>query len=128
MEFVNNSYSKVEAEAKRNARDKEAQERYKAFTKIKEWVEAGKELRFGDWTLREVDLINEGQYLTAKPVVYLVNLSEKAFVTKKNKFLVPLKEWVDAESGGEPIIPYSAAFEKNLFDAGEEAVRCTRLW
>jgi obg-like ATPase 1 len=119
MELVNNSFSKVEAEAKRNAKDKEAKERYLAFCKVKEWIEAGKELRFGDWSGREIELINEGQYLTAKPVVFLVNLSEKAFCTKKNKFLVALKEWVDSECPGEPIIPYSAAFEAKYTEADE---------
>ena len=41
MEFVNRAYGDCAAAAKRNARDKEAQEKYKAFTNVKEWVEAG---------------------------------------------------------------------------------------
>merc|ERR1712153_213709 len=84
MQFVNDNYSRCVAEAKRNGKDKEAQENLKAFTKIKEHMEAGKELRFGDWSLREIDMINEASYLTAKPVVFLVNMSEKNYVTKKN--------------------------------------------
>ena len=36
------------------------------------------------------------QFLTAKPVVYLVNLSERDYQRKKNKWLPKLFEWVKA--------------------------------
>lgn len=39
-------------------------------------------------------------------MVYLVNMSEKDFARKKNKFLPKIFEWVK-EHGGEPIIPFS---------------------
>ena len=48
------------------------------------------------------------QLLTAKPVVYLVNLSEKDYARKKNKWLVKLFEWVQ-QHGGDPIIPFRSA-------------------
>jgi ribosome-binding ATPase YchF (GTP1/OBG family) len=38
------------------------------------------------------------QFLTAKPVVYLVNLSERDYQRKKNKWLPKLFEWVKASS------------------------------
>ena len=44
-----------------------------------------------------------------------MNLSEKDYVRKKNKWLVKIKEWVDKHSG-EPIIPFSAALEARLLD------------
>jgi obg-like ATPase 1 len=121
MQFVNDNYSRCAAEAKRNGKDKEAQENLKAFTKIKEHMEAGKELRFGDWSLREIDMINEASYLTAKPVVFLVNMSEKNYVTKKNKHLVALQTWIKENCPGETMIPYSASFEDKYHVAGVEA-------
>jgi hypothetical protein len=36
------------------------------------------------------------QFLTAKPVVYLVNMSERDYQRKKNKWLPKLFEWVKA--------------------------------
>ena len=36
----------------------------------------------------QIDVINGLHLLSAKPVTYLVNLSEKDFVRKKNKWLV----------------------------------------
>jgi len=121
MEFVNNNFARCEAEAKRNGKDKEAQENYKAFCKIKEHMEAGKELRFGDWSLREIDMINEASYLTAKPVVFLVNMSEKNYITKKNKHLVPLQAWIKENCPGEAMIPYSASFEAKYHEAEDPA-------
>jgi hypothetical protein len=37
----------------------------------------------------QIDVVNGLQLLTAKPVTYLVNLSEKDYVRKKNKWGVP---------------------------------------
>lgn len=67
------------------------------------------------WTLKEVDLLNEHQFLTAKPVIYLLNLSIKDYKNKKNKFGPKIVEWVNSTHPGK-IIPYSALFESELFD------------
>ena len=37
-------------------------------------------MRFGQWNFKEVDLLNEYNLLTAKPGIYLVNMSEKDFI------------------------------------------------
>lgn len=36
----------------------------------------------------QIDVVNSLQLLTAKPVTYLVNLSEKDYIRKKNKWFV----------------------------------------
>jgi obg-like ATPase 1 len=41
-----------------------------------------------------VDVLNTLQLLTAKPAVYLVNLTEKDYQRKKNKWLPKIFEWV----------------------------------
>lgn len=38
----------------------------------------------------QVEVVNTLQLLTAKPVTYLVNLSEKDYIRKKNKWWVVL--------------------------------------
>ena len=52
-------------------------------------------------------------------MVYLVNLSEKAYTKKKSKWLPKIFEWVQAH-GGEPIIPFSGAYEARLFDMPDD--------
>lgn len=80
--------------------------------------------------------MNKMQFLSAKPVVYLVNISEKGYINKKNKWcycytscytscytlpgsshidrLAKIHAWVQARSPGAPIIPFSAEFEGNV--------------
>jgi obg-like ATPase 1 len=45
-------------------------------------------------------------FITTKPVIYLVNLSEKDYIRKKNKWLIKIKEWVDKNDPGAIIIPF----------------------
>jgi obg-like ATPase 1 len=101
-----------------------------AASRVKEVLEMGTDIRsIEDWTVKEVDFINRTQFITAKPVVYLVNMSEKDFLRKKNKHLPKVMEYVKSH-GGDPVIPYSAAFEQRIFDLPDdekEQVHCSSL-
>lgn len=68
-------------------------------------------------------MLNKYLFLTSKPVVYLVNLSDKDFIRKKNKWLIKIKEWVDKNDAGASIIPFSGAFEHKLVEFELEAER-----
>lgn len=61
--------------------------------------------------------------LTAKPVVYLVNLSEKDYIRKKNKHLPKIVEWINNNAKGDPIIPISVCYEERLtrFETEDES-------
>lgn len=74
-------------------------------------------------TFLQVEVINPLFLLTAKPVVFLVNLSEKDYIRKKNKHLPKIVEWVKQHAEGDPIIPLSISFEERLtrFETEEEA-------
>ncbi|RPD54313.1 cytoplasmic protein [Lentinus tigrinus ALCF2SS1-6] len=73
-----------------------------------------KDVRKYEWTGKEVDVVNGLQLLTAKPVTYLVNLSERDYVRKKNKWLPKIKAWIDEHNPGDPLIPFSVALEERL--------------
>ena len=89
-------------------------------TKIKETLEAGTEIRKQTWNAREVDFLNQQGFLTAKPVVFLINLSEKDYKRKKNKWLAKIHEWVQKNSPGDIMIPYSGALESMLVEMPED--------
>lgn len=59
--------------------------------------------------------------MTAKPVVYLVNLSEKDYIRQKNKHIPKIIEWVKTHATGDPVIPISAAFEHRIAQLETEA-------
>ncbi|KIK63189.1 hypothetical protein GYMLUDRAFT_242240 [Collybiopsis luxurians FD-317 M1] len=79
-----------------------------------------KDVRKHDWTGKEIDVVNSLQLLTAKPVTYLVNLSEKDYIRKKNKWLPKIKAWIDENNPGDPLIPFSVALEERLASMSEE--------
>lgn len=115
--------SAIDACAKRlktNARDKENKDNYETGKKALELLEAGKEVRYGDWNSKDVIYLNTLQLLTAKPVVFLVNIGEKNFVTQKSKFLKPIKDWIAANNPDAPLIPFSVAFERTVMDKAAE--------
>lgn len=65
-------------------------------------------------SFNQIEVINPLFLLTAKPVVYLVNLSEKDYVRKKNKYLPKVAEWIKEHATGDPIIPISVSYEERL--------------
>ncbi|ETV66216.1 GTP-binding protein YchF [Aphanomyces astaci] len=85
---------------------------------VQELLEANKSIASkNDWTAPEVDKINEliPAAITTKPIIYLVNLTKRDFIRKGNKWLVPIKQWVDSHGGGV-MIPFSVEFEQELWD------------
>jgi len=86
--------------------------------KVKDLLEKNKWVRGGDWTAKEIVLLNTHRFITAKSVVYLVNLSEEDYTNKKNKWLKKIKEWIDANVPGE-IIPYSVNYERDHLNDSE---------
>ena len=61
-----------------------------------------------DCTLQQDVLhLNDYMLLTAKPVIYAVNMSEPDYKRKKNKYLVKIHQWIQAQAGGGIMIPYS---------------------
>ncbi|KAI8091194.1 GTP-binding protein YchF, partial [Gilbertella persicaria] len=97
-----------------NAQDKAKKEEAAIVTKVYEYVQSGKDVRHGTWSNKEIEVINGLHLITAKPVIYLANLSEKDFLRKKNKWLPKIKGWIDTNSPGDIMIPYSGAYEYRL--------------
>ncbi|KAI8901900.1 P-loop containing nucleoside triphosphate hydrolase protein [Globomyces pollinis-pini] len=98
-----------------NAADKDRKEAFEVMLKVQKWIgEDKRDLRDGDWSGKEIELINTWTLITAKPVVYLINLSERDYCRKKNKWLPKLKAWIDEKHPGDILIPFSGVLESNL--------------
>jgi len=120
IERLGTAADAIAKKLKTNARDKDNKDNLECAKKALELLEAGQEVRYGDWNSKEVVYLNTLQLLTAKPVVFLVNIGEKNFVSQKSKFLKPIKDWVTANNPDAPIIPFSVAFEKTVMDKAAE--------
>ena len=83
-----------------------------------------KHIRFASqWSAIEIEYLNKHLLLTAKPMIYLVNLSEKDYIRKKNKWLLKIKEWIDKNDPGAILIPFSGAFELKLTEMEPEQAK-----
>lgn len=117
IEFANTYLEGVEKIAKRGGQSlevKQKKEEAEFVKKVIQMLEDGKRIANQTWTAKEVDIINQMFLLTAKPCIYLINLSEKDYIRKKNKYLLKIKEWVDANSPGDLIVPLSVSLEEKL--------------
>ncbi len=86
--------------------------------KVGEHLEKNSILSKQDWTAAEVEKINMDlpSLITTKPIVYLLNMSQKGFSTKRSKWLKPVFDWITSNGGGT-IIPFSVDFEEQLWNA-----------
>jgi len=112
------------AEATKTPQSKKLWEQNLAsYEKIKAFIEEGKDVRNGMdlWTNHDIDVLNDLQLLTAKPVLFAINLNQNDYKRKKNKFLKPIFDWVQVNAPGAPMIPYCGAFEDELVDLDAEA-------
>jgi obg-like ATPase 1 len=93
-----------------------------SFEKFLAWLEAGKDLRNGMdvWTIHDIDVLNDQQFLTSKPVMFAINMNQKDYIRKKNKFLKPIHEWVTTNAPGSAMVPYCGAWEMELAEFGED--------
>lgn len=111
----------LKKEVGRDGKAKEKKDRLDAMLKIYDWVATQeKEARFGEWSAKETDVLNDLHLLTSKAALHLVNMSEEDFLRKKNKWLKKVKEWIEQERPGEKMIFYSAALEAKLLDMEED--------
>ncbi|KAF2735225.1 GTP-binding protein-like protein YchF [Polyplosphaeria fusca] len=132
IEFVEKSHEKLVKETRRGGQSlemKKLREEQATVEKILEMLKAGKNVRAGNWSPKEVEVINPLFLLTAKPVVFLVNLSEKDYIRQKNKHLPKIAAWVKEHAEGDPIIPISVSFEERLAAMTDEesAEECKNL-
>lgn len=103
----------------RNKKDKVKQDEHNVLTAVLEHLKENRWVKDKVWKNAEVEIINEFNFLTAKPVVYLVNMSESNFLKQKNKFFKQICEWVEKNNKGT-VLPFSAELEQKLLGMSEE--------
>jgi obg-like ATPase 1 len=84
-------------------------------------MENGRLLNNTKWTEDEVDVINKHKFLTAKPTVYLLNVSEEDYLKGENKYGDDVKEWINANSPKEKLIMFSADHEHSQLETQDRS-------
>jgi len=93
------------------------------FKRFQSVMEAGVWVKDEKWSLKEVEVLNECLFLTSKPVIYLVNIGDKEFEKKKNKWLLKIKDWIENHCKGQ-MVPYSVAFEQEHLEDEDRSKCC----
>ncbi len=101
-------------------KSKERKQQFETLKKAKECLESDTDIREYKWGNEDVDTLNTLQLLSAKPIVYLVNISKKDYENKSNKFLSDIVAWIGKRSPDAPIIPFSVRFESDWLAMSEE--------
>jgi obg-like ATPase 1 len=105
----------------RNLGGKEKKDIYNIALKVQKHIdEDKKDVRSGDWNPAEVEFLNTQQFLTAKPMIYLLNVSKSYYEAGRSKFYPEVVEWVKARGNGEKVVVISAEFEMMLLGMPED--------
>lgn len=115
-EFLTKSLEAAKKSLRGHESDKQRQFEVATMQKLYDWVvDAGRQVRHGDWSAKEVaEVINPLQLLTAKSAVFLVNVGEREYLEKKNRWLAKIKAWIDEKNPGDVMIAFSGALESKL--------------
>ncbi|XP_066263762.1 obg-like ATPase 1 isoform X2 [Branchiostoma lanceolatum] len=114
LEYLNAAVTKLEKTSKQT---KNLRPEYDCLLKVQTLLtEEKKPVRFVEWNAQEIEILNKHLLITSKPMIYLINLSEKDYIRKKNKWLVKMKQWIDEHDKGARAIPFSAAFELKMLE------------
>jgi len=101
--------------------EKKDKPEYDVLCKVKTILHDKKSpVRFGEWSTNDIEVLNKHLFLTAKPMIYLINLSESDYIKKKNKWLAKIKEWIDANDTDALAIPFSGTFEAKLIEMPDD--------
>lgn len=76
--------------------------------KVRELLDTqAKPIRFGKWDNKEIEILNEHLFITSKPIIYLINLSEKDYIRKKNKwYVVYISNWEKVQEAGHTFVSH----------------------
>lgn len=117
LETVDNRISKVERKAQ--TKEKDAVQEYAVLKKLKEALEQGTPVRLLELNDTELDYLKGFSLLTAKPVIYVANMSEDEVGSPEdNHYYQVVKEF--AEKEGSACIAISAKLEHELSSLSKE--------
>jgi len=119
IEVVLKNKEKLDRELNVSKKDKKKVMEMEVLVKLVQILSEKKQVRLVEWKSSDIEYLNTLQLLTAKPVVYLINMTENDYIKKGNKWLGKIKQWVDA-NGSEPMVPFCGALETKLFNMPEE--------
>ncbi|RXK18564.1 redox-regulated ATPase YchF [Macrococcus sp. DPC7161] len=117
LESVEKRYARVQKMAKQKDKDAMAEEAILSI--VKETLEQEKPVRSIEFTPEQAKLVKNMHLLTAKPMLYVANVSEDDLVSgEENEHLKAIQAYAEAE--GSEVIVISAKIEEELAALDDE--------
>ncbi len=116
LEIVDNRLNKIGKKATMS-KDKEVQKEATLLTKLKEALENGQNIRDVELTQDEIKIIKPYNLLTAKPIIYMANVSEDD-AKDGNAYVDKVKEFADKT--GAKVIIVCAKIEEELSELTDD--------
>lgn len=109
MAQMDNIYNKLEKQARA---DRSLQKNLDILKRVKDYLDEGKNIRELEFNDDEKALINQYQFLTAKPLIYVANVSYDDLIAGGNKYVDAIKEY--AKDHNEEVIEVSVKIEEEI--------------
>ena len=117
LDIVETRLSKIEKKAKMS-KDKEGLKEVALLTKLKECLENNKAVRSLDLDEDELLIMKPYNLLTAKPIIYVANVSEAELGNSDNKYLKLVRDYANKE--GSKVISVCAKVEEELCELDDD--------
>lgn len=125
----------VEKKSRSIAKTKSVKDELATGNKVLELLDSERRVANGVWNNEEVEVINNMALLTAKPCVYIANVSEDDYLeycASGNSFagnprLESIRDWIDSNSPGDVLLPVSVSLEERLNKMESEEERLEEL-
>lgn len=117
LEVIENRINRIGKKAAMS-KDKETQVEVELLTKLKSNLEKSVAVRQIDLNETEKKLIKSFSLLTAKPIIYMANISEADLVTGENEYTKKVEEYAKNENAS--VIKVSAKIESELSELSDE--------
>lgn len=116
IDVIDKRIPKVEKKAMLHV-EKEAEVEYNLLIKLKDGLNKGIALRDQNLNKEELELIKNFNFLTLKPMIYVLNVDEDD-ITKDSEIVLKVKEY--AKKNNTETVKISAKIEEEILDLPEE--------
>ena len=103
LEIIENRINKI-AKKVQTTKNKEDIAEYNLLTKIKENLEKNIPIRKVDISKDEKKILSSFNLITAKPIIYVANVSENDIITGENEYVTLVKEYAKKENSEVVVI------------------------
>lgn len=115
MAQMENIYTKLEKQARA---DKSLQKNLEILKRVKDHLDEGRNIRELEFNDEEKAVLNQYQFLTAKPLIYVANVSYDDLMEGGNKYVDAIKKYADEHN--EEVIEVSVKIEEEISQLDEE--------